>query len=51
MLNEPVLSEVEEVKHLAVARQILRFLLRKCYGGQVAQNDMLHFICHRPIGY
>ncbi len=34
MLNEPVLSEVEGVKHLAIAREILR----------CAQNDIVHHL-------
>ena len=44
MLNEPVLSEVEGVKHLAIVWEILRFLLRKCYGGQADQNDTVHHL-------
>ncbi len=40
MLNEPVLSEVEGVKHLAIAREILR----------CAQNDIVHHLtCDKTI--
>jgi hypothetical protein len=40
MLNEPVLSEVEGVKHLANAREILR----------CAQNDIVHHLtCDKTI--
>jgi hypothetical protein len=55
-------SKTAGVKHLACAVQILRFLLRwryegqVRYAGQVAQsirtpqeNDMYHFICHKPL--
>ena len=41
---------LNEVKHLAIEGEILRFLLRKCYGGQAAQNDIVHHLtCDRIL--
>jgi hypothetical protein len=35
---------LNEVKHLAIAREILRF--RQSYGVQVAQNDRAHHLTY-----
>jgi hypothetical protein len=48
MLNEPVLSEVEGVKHLAIAREILRGVYPRAK--RRTQNDIVHHLtCDRAI--
>jgi hypothetical protein len=48
MLNEPVLSEVEGVKHLAIAREILRGVYPRAK--RRAQNDIVHHLtCDKAL--